>query len=77
MDRCDVVQGLRVFVAFLNSKSSAGDEDGNSIELAFSKKRIDDRKEWLTNFVPGTYLDQSAGKITYSDFINKVSSSLR
>ncbi|GFR51194.1 hypothetical protein Agub_g13541 [Astrephomene gubernaculifera] len=48
-----------------------GDEDGDAIELAFSKKRIDDRKEWLSNFVPGTYLDQSADKITYSDFINK------
>jgi DNA topoisomerase-2 len=26
------------------------DQDGNEIELAFSKKRIADRKEWLTNF---------------------------
>ncbi|EFJ45103.1 hypothetical protein VOLCADRAFT_94598 [Volvox carteri f. nagariensis] len=48
-----------------------GDEDGDAIELAFSKKRVDDRKEWLSNFVPGTYLDQSAEKISYADFINK------
>ncbi|GIL81030.1 hypothetical protein Vretifemale_10164 [Volvox reticuliferus] len=48
-----------------------GDEDGDAIELAFSKKRVDDRKEWLSNFVPGTYLDQSVDKISYADFINK------
>ena len=51
-----------------------GDDDGDAIELAFSKKRVDDRKEWLSNFVPGTYLDQLAEKITYADFINKVGS---
>ncbi|CAN6253652.1 unnamed protein product [Urochloa humidicola] len=47
------------------------DKDGNEIELAFSKKRIADRKEWLTNFQPGTYLDQNEKKIKYRDFINK------
>ena len=39
--------------------------------MAFSKKRVEDRKEWLRNFVPGTYLDQSASKISYCDFVNK------
>jgi len=39
--------------------------------LAFSKKRADDRKEWLGNFQPGTYVDHSIKKLTYSDFINK------
>ncbi|GLI60786.1 hypothetical protein VaNZ11_003019 [Volvox africanus] len=48
-----------------------GDEDGDAIELAFSKKRVDDRKDWLSNFVPGTYLDQSVDKISFADFINK------
>ncbi|KAL6655583.1 hypothetical protein ACP70R_006409 [Stipagrostis hirtigluma subsp. patula] len=47
------------------------DQDGNDIELAFSKKRITDRKDWLTNFQPGTYLDQREKQIKYSDFINK------
>lgn len=42
------------------------------IELAFSKKKADDRKMWLQNFVPGTYLDMSGKeKISYDDFINK------
>ncbi|KAJ1280587.1 hypothetical protein BS78_04G244200 [Paspalum vaginatum] len=47
------------------------DQDGNDIELAFSKKRIADRKEWLTNFQPGTYLDTNESKVKYRDFINK------
>ena len=41
------------------------------IELAFSKKKADERKEWLREFKPGTYLDHSMRKISYSDFINK------
>lgn len=40
-------------------------------ELAFSKKKADARKEWLGNFVPGTYLDHSTKQITYNDFVNK------
>ncbi|KAI0132281.1 DNA topoisomerase [Xylariales sp. AK1849] len=40
-------------------------------ELAFSKKKADARKEWLGNFVPGTYLDHSSKLITYDDFVNK------
>ena len=41
------------------------------IELAFSKKKADERKEWLRQFKPGTYLDNSTKDITYTDFINK------
>jgi DNA topoisomerase-2 len=41
------------------------------IDLAFSKKKADDRKEWLRNFKPGTYLDHSIDKISYTDFINR------
>lgn len=41
------------------------------IELAFSKKKADERKEWLRQFKPGTYLDNSTRDITYTDFINK------
>ena len=46
-------------------------EDAELFELAFSKKKADARKEWLGNFVPGTYLDHSANKITYNDFVNR------
>jgi DNA topoisomerase-2 len=41
------------------------------IDLAFSKKKADERKEWLRQFKPGTFLDHSTKKITYTDFINR------
>ncbi|RMZ90974.1 hypothetical protein DV736_g1814, partial [Chaetothyriales sp. CBS 134916] len=47
------------------------DEEAQLIELAFSKKKADERKEWLRQFKPGTYLDHTAKKISYTDFINK------
>jgi DNA topoisomerase-2 len=47
------------------------DNEDKLIELAFSKKKADERKEWLRQFKPGTFLDHSAAKITYTDFINK------
>lgn len=40
-------------------------------DLAFSKKKADARKEWLGNFVPGTYLDHSTKSISYEDFVDK------
>jgi DNA topoisomerase-2 len=47
------------------------DEEAQLIDLAFSKKKADERKEWLRQFKPGTFLDHSVDKITYTDFINK------
>jgi DNA topoisomerase-2 len=47
------------------------DDEAQLIELAFSKKKADERKEWLRQFKPGTYLDHSVEKISYTDFINK------
>jgi DNA topoisomerase-2 len=41
------------------------------IELAFSKKKADERKEWLRQFKPGTYMDHSTKEITYTDFVNR------
>ncbi|KAF5361648.1 hypothetical protein D9758_007365 [Tetrapyrgos nigripes] len=45
--------------------------DKELIDLAFSKKKADDRKEWLRQFKPGTYLDHRLEEIPYSEFINK------
>ncbi|RXW18452.1 hypothetical protein EST38_g7420 [Candolleomyces aberdarensis] len=45
--------------------------DRELLELAFSKKKADDRKEWLRNFKPGTFLDHRLRQIPYSEFINK------
>ncbi|KAI7106286.1 DNA topoisomerase [Hortaea werneckii] len=48
------------------------DGEPELLELAFSKKKADARKQWLGEFVPGTYLDMSGtDEITYNDFINK------
>uniref|UniRef100_A0A8C7FA17 DNA topoisomerase 2 n=1 Tax=Oncorhynchus kisutch TaxID=8019 RepID=A0A8C7FA17_ONCKI len=61
----------------------AGTEDDAAITLAFSKKKTDDRKEWLTNFMedrrqrrmhglPEQYLYGTQAKhLSYNDFINK------
>ncbi|KAJ6107024.1 DNA topoisomerase II eukaryotic-type [Penicillium capsulatum] len=47
------------------------DNEAELIELAFSKKKADERKEWLRQYKPGTFLDHSVSKISYTDFINK------
>ncbi|KAM6498312.1 DNA topoisomerase, type IIA-like domain containing protein [Amanita muscaria] len=51
--------------------ASTQEGDRELIELAFSKKKADDRKEWLRQFKPGTYLDHRLEEIPYSEFINK------
>ncbi|XP_062894044.1 DNA topoisomerase 2-alpha [Mobula hypostoma] len=60
-----------------------GPEDDAAITLAFSKKKIEERKEWLTNFMvdrrqrklhglPEKFLYGKGTKyLTYNDFINK------
>eukprot|EP00451_Oxyrrhis_marina_P028882 CAMPEP_0204363316 /NCGR_PEP_ID=MMETSP0469-20131031/40281_1 /ASSEMBLY_ACC=CAM_ASM_000384 /TAXON_ID=2969 /ORGANISM="Oxyrrhis marina" /LENGTH=1309 /DNA_ID=CAMNT_0051352055 /DNA_START=28 /DNA_END=3957 /DNA_ORIENTATION=- len=48
-----------------------GEECGQSIDLAFNKKRADDRKEWINSYVEGTHIDHSEARISYRDFINK------
>lgn len=40
--------------------------------MAFSKKKIEERKEWLGQYVDGTFLDNSASNISYTDFVHKV-----
>ena len=47
------------------------DSEPELIELAFSKKKADERKEWLRQFKPGTYLDHSTKDVSYTDFVNK------
>jgi DNA topoisomerase-2 len=41
------------------------------VDLAFSKTRADDRKDWLKVYNSDDILDYSKSAITYSDFINK------
>ncbi|XP_060111232.1 DNA topoisomerase 2-alpha [Heteronotia binoei] len=61
----------------------SGPEDDDAISLAFSKKKVEDRKEWLTNFMedrrqrklqglPEEYLyGKATSCLTYNSFINK------
>ncbi|KAG0090216.1 DNA topoisomerase 2 [Podila epicladia] len=47
------------------------DEAQQLVDMAFNKKKADERKEWLSNFQPGTFLDTRINKIPIEDFINK------
>lgn len=55
----------------LKEFSTMQPDESELFELAFSKKKADARKAWLGNFVPGTFLDHSTKKITYTDFVNR------
>ncbi|GHP12332.1 hypothetical protein PPROV_001106000 [Pycnococcus provasolii] len=46
-------------------------QDSNAIDLAFSKKRVEDRKEWMMAHEPGTFLDNECDSMTYKEFVNK------
>ena len=47
------------------------EEDDKALVMAFSKKSVEDRKEWLRNYMPGTFLDHSADVISYHEFVHK------
>ncbi|KAJ3153619.1 DNA topoisomerase 2 [Geranomyces variabilis] len=47
------------------------EQDREHIELAFSKKKADDRKEWLANLADGTYIDHTMREIPIHEFVNK------
>ena len=42
-----------------------------SIDMAFNKKRSDDRKQWIYNYDRNDILDFAKQDVEYSDFINK------
>eukprot|EP00746_Dinoflagellata_sp_MGD_P000192 gnl/MRDRNA2_/MRDRNA2_100347_c0_seq1.p1 gnl/MRDRNA2_/MRDRNA2_100347_c0~~gnl/MRDRNA2_/MRDRNA2_100347_c0_seq1.p1 ORF type:complete len:1217 (+),score=298.86 gnl/MRDRNA2_/MRDRNA2_100347_c0_seq1:80-3730(+) len=47
------------------------DADDKAIDLAFNKKRADDRKEWINAYEEGTFVDHSKPDLAYKDFVNK------
>lgn len=54
------------------------DADSAALDLAFryqisklSKKKADDRKLWLRDFIPGTYIDTTVPRIKINDFVEK------
>ncbi|KAL8142803.1 hypothetical protein V2J09_015835 [Rumex salicifolius] len=46
-------------------------QDTDAIELAFSKKKIEARKNWLRLYEPGSGLDSKDKYIKYTDFVHK------
>lgn len=49
----------------------ADDGDGDVIDMAFAKKRVEDRKEWLRGFSKGTYVDYKVESMSYDTFVNQ------
>lgn len=60
---------------FANKKTvefvSTGVESRDAIDMAFNKKRANDRKDWLTAYNRSEYLDTSQAKVNYEEFIKK------
>ena len=54
-------------VAFVHT----GKESDDHLDMAFNKKRADDRKEWLSNYSREAYLDTSKPAIPYEEFIDR------
>ncbi|CEG41489.1 dna topoisomerase 2 [Plasmopara halstedii] len=48
-----------------------GDGDADVIDMAFSKKRVEDRKDWLRGYEPGTHVDYDVDEMGYTEFVNK------
>ena len=47
---------------------------GDAIDMAFAKNRVEDRKIWLNNLDPGTFLNYSNAQtngVNFSEFVNK------
>ena len=47
------------------------ERSGDAIDLAFSKKRVEDRKQWLLKMEPGTHVDYDVPKIAYDTFVDR------
>jgi len=49
----------------------SGPTDDDAIDLAFNKKRADDRKDWINAYKDGDTVDHTKPSVGYADFINK------
>jgi len=63
--------GTHVLDFSMDEPMVTGYNANDLIDLAFSKKRADDRKEWLKKFEPGTYVDYGVETMLVSEFIHK------
>ncbi|KAJ1930877.1 DNA topoisomerase 2, partial [Linderina macrospora] len=46
-------------------------EDRRLLDMAFNKKKADDRKEWLAAYQPGEWIDNNQTSVSVQEFINK------
>jgi DNA topoisomerase-2 len=46
-------------------------DDTAALDLAFNKKRADDRKDWLLSMRPGTFVNYAVPVMPVRDFVNK------
>lgn len=46
-------------------------DDDDAVDLAFNKKKADNRKEWLSHFDPNIFVDHKIKVLRYYDFIHK------
>jgi DNA topoisomerase-2 len=63
----------REYFTSMNTVDFQWDEESNDhIDLAFNKKRADDRKEWLTTYDRDRVIDVPAGgaRVSYTRFVN-------
>ena len=63
----------REYFTSMNTVDFLWDEESNDhIDLAFNKKRADDRKEWLTTYDRDRVIDVPAGgaRVSYTRFVN-------
>jgi len=54
-------------VAFVHT----GKESDDHLDMAFNKKRADDRKDWLANYSREAFLDTSKPEIPYEEFVDR------
>ena len=47
------------------------DKSKDAIDMAFNKKRANDRKEWLENYNKDNHIDTNKKSIKYEDFIER------
>ena len=55
----------------IDFETLSAEDSGDVIDMAFSKKRVQDRKRWLTDFEAGTFVDYSVDLMSYNDFVNR------
>jgi len=49
----------------------SGDENMADLDMAFSKKKADARKDWLNSYDHDAFIDHTQETINYSDFVHK------